>query len=341
MTNIRRLPAATLLGLALASVTWAADGDAKRTCRNLVRMTDLDYAIEPGMLIPASDAVPQHCRVRGVINRAIRFEVTLPTDWNGRMLFTAVGGAAGVIGDTTSLLSQGYAQASTDTGHEITEGNSYLAQPEALLDFAYRGVHLATVATKKVVERYYGRESDYDYLTGCSNGGRAAMLEALRFPNDYDGIIAGAPVFRFQEFMPWTIAVDRAQTANPLDADALQVLDKTTREACDADDGVEDGVIADPLNCSFDLDALECGAGQTSGCLSAGQIKTVLVYCVRVGNLDRLISSQGQSFEVLGPHHGTRTTAASVTASIISDSGIAHHPLASRTNGGHTDSLII
>ena len=116
------------------------------------------------------------------------------------MMFTAVGGGAGTIGDTTSLLPRGFAMASTDTGHEIEEGNAYLKQPEALLDYAYRGVHLATQATKRIIAHYYGREVDRSYLQGCSNGGRAALLEAERFPDDYDGIIAGAPAFRFHEF---------------------------------------------------------------------------------------------------------------------------------------------
>ena len=268
----------SLFAFALMTLTawsWSStDSDSDRDCRNLVRITDLNHAIEPGMLVPATATVPEHCRVRGVINRAIRFEVTLPTDWNGRMMFNAVGGAAGVIGDTRSLLGQGYAQASTDTGHESSEGVEFYAQPEALLDYAYRGVHLATVASKRIVETYYGRASDYDYLSGCSNGGRAAMLEATRYPNDYDGIIAGAPLFRFQEFLPKMIAIYRAQTAHPLTEEALQVLDDATRQACDANDGVEDGVISDPLNCSFDIESLECAGGETSGCLSAGQIET-------------------------------------------------------------------
>lgn len=126
-------------------------------------MTDLDHAIEPGFRVPASERAPAHCRVRGVVNRAIRFEVTLPDDWNGRMMFSTVGGAAGFIGDTTSLLGRGFAMASTDTGHE-GQDRDYVRQPEALLDYAYRGVHLATAAAKRVIRRYYGREIDYSYL---------------------------------------------------------------------------------------------------------------------------------------------------------------------------------
>ena len=250
------------VALLCAAAVTAAAPDAN-SCRDLYRLTDVHHAIEPGISVAATGDLPAHCRVRGVINRAIRFEVTMPEEWSGRLMFEAVGGLAGVIGDVTSLLPRGFAQASTDTGHELSEGNAFLRQPEALIDYAYRGVHLATAAAKRVIAHYYGRDIDHSYLKGCSNGGRAVMLEAARFPEDYDGIIAGAPAFRFQEFMAWMVAVGRKQAANPLDRAALQVLDDATRTACDAIDGVEDGVINDPRNCNIDLDALACAEGQT------------------------------------------------------------------------------
>ena len=260
----------------------AAAGAWNEQCRNLVRLTDLSHAVEPGVVVPASENLPHHCRVRGVVNRAIRFEVTMPIPmgesmWNGRLMFSTVGGGAGVIGDTTSLLGRGFAMASTDTGHEVADGNAFYAQPEALLDYAYRGVHLATQAAKRIVTSFYDRDIDYAYLKGCSNGGRAAMLEATRFPNDYDGIVAGAPAFRFEEFMPWMLGAYRMQSANPLTNASLVLLDKASRTVCDLIDGVEDGVINDPRLCTaevFDLDDLLCDAGQTDGCLSAGQIET-------------------------------------------------------------------
>ena len=264
---------------ALASLagTWATPASATDAdhCHKLYRLTDVSHAIEPGIPVPATDALPAHCRVRGVINRAIRFEVTLPDAWSGRMMFTAAGGGAGYIADTTSLLDRGFAMASTDAGHEIEEGNEYLRQPEAALDYAYRGVHLATVAAKRVIAHYYGRPIDHAYLTGCSNGGRAAVLEAERFPEDYDGIIAGAPLFRFAEFVPWMVAAHDLHAAHPLTMDALTVLDDASREACDAQDGVADGVINDPRTCTVDLDALACAAdADPASCLTPGQIET-------------------------------------------------------------------
>ena len=161
----------------VASSTWASE----RACSNLVRLTNFNHAIEPGQVVPATSTTPAYCHVRGVVNRAIRFEVTLPLEnWNGRFMFSAVGGLAGVIGDVTSLLADGYAMASTDTGHEFSEGHQFLRQPQAMLDFAYRGVHLATLAAKTVIQEFYGQEIDYSYLSGCSNGGRAALMEVTR-----------------------------------------------------------------------------------------------------------------------------------------------------------------
>ena len=200
--------------------------------------------------------------------------------WNGRLLFSAVGGSAGVIGDTSSQLGQGYAQASTDTGHEALPGEAdfgFYAHPEALLDYAYRGVHLATRASKRVVAAFYGPTGQalrYSYLQGCSNGGRAAMMEALHFPDDYDGIIAGAPSFQMLEFLSWAIGVDRAQARNPLDTDALKLLDETSQATCDMLDGVADGVIGNPAQCELDLDALRCSGEPNATCLTAGQIET-------------------------------------------------------------------
>ena len=203
------------LGALLTALPPAAD---EENCHRLYRLTDLSHAIEPGISVAATDALPAHCRVRGVVNRAIRFEVTLPHDWNGRLMFTAVGGNAGYIGDTTSLLARGFAMASTDTGHELEHGNDFLAQPEARLDHACRGVHLATLASKRVIAHCYGRDT---------------------------------------------------QDAHPLDKAAFTVLDEASRTACDALDGVEDGVINDPRICETDVDALVCAEDQTEGCLTA------------------------------------------------------------------------
>jgi len=272
---------ATLLFLITACIASQVAESAETAadhCRKLYRLTDFDHAVEPGVMMPAANGVAAHCRVRGVVNRAIRFEVTLPIDnWNRRMMFSAVGGDAGMIGDTTSLLSKGYAMASTDTGHEVAEGHGFYDQPQATLDYAFRGVHLATLAAKMVIRSYYRDEIDYAYINGCSNGGRSAVLEAVRFPDDYDGIIAGAPTFQFLEMVPWMIGVHRAQTLNPLTSESLGLLDDASSAACDMIDGVADGVISDPRKCTadvFNVDSLVCNDSATEDCLTPGQVAT-------------------------------------------------------------------
>ena len=265
-----------LLSFTVSLGTMAAEQTDKQ-CRNLYRLTDLAYAVEPGRVRLETDSLPRHCKVRAVINRAIQVEVTMPVDnWNGRMMFSTVGGGAGSIGDITSLLSRGFAMASTDTGHEGNDFD-YAYQPEALIDYAYRGVHLATQFAKSAIEQYYDEKINHSYLKGCSNGGRAALLEATRFPDDYDGIIAGAPLFRFREFMPWAIEAARQQAENPLTQRSLELLDANSRSSCDMLDGVEDGVINDPRLCTLkqlSLGQLSCRKGPADDCLTVGQIKT-------------------------------------------------------------------
>ena len=275
-----------------------ATADVSRQCHNLVRSTDMNQAIEPGVRVAATESTPAYCHVRGVINRAIRFEVTMPDNWNGRFMFSTVGGAAGVIGDVTSLLSRGFAMASTDTGHEISEGDAYLRQPEALLDYAYRGVHLATIAAKGLISTYYGKDIDYSYLSGCSNGGRAALMEVTRFPTDYDGVIAGAPVYRFTEFIPWAISVARAMREAPLTEESLDVLARASARSCDGLDGVSDGVINDPRLCTselFDVADLECKGRNKDNCLSSGQVRTAQAIYAGLTDRDGNVIAPGVS----------------------------------------------
>ena len=265
-------------------------------CDRLYMLTDEHRAVEPGVVVDASGDVPAHCRVRGVIEGTIRFEVTLPLEgWQGRLMFYAPGGLAGYIGDTTSLLDDGFAMATTDTGHEGAAPD-FLRNDKARIDYGYRGIHLATVLAKEVIDSFYGENVSHSYLTGCSNGGRASMMEAQRYPEDFDGIIAGAPAMAWSETSPWGLAVDRWQSGNPLTADALQLLDTASREACDLLDGVADGVIGDPGQCSVDLlnlEALQCGSGQSEGCLTKGQIQTAHAIYAGVSDDEGRVLSPG------------------------------------------------
>ena len=267
-----------LVGLCLVLPSLAVVAETAARCDALYSLSDLDNAVEAGVLVPASDGAPAHCRVRGTIDATIRFEVRMPAEgWAGRLLFHAPGGLAGVIGDTSSLLDEGFAAATTDTGHESPNDPSFYRDDHAKLNFAFRANHLATVMAKRVVAAFYGEPARYAYLWGCSNGGRAALVEALRYPDDYDGIIAGAPALEYSELLAWAYETSRHQSRGPLDADSVALLAANTTRACDLLDGVADGVVGDPRKCTVErlaLDALECTNGPAPDCLTAGQIET-------------------------------------------------------------------
>ena len=271
---------------------------AANECFDMYKLSNLERALEPGMVVAAAEGVPEHCVVHGVLNRSIRFEVRMPTsNWNGRFLMAGTGGGSGYIADTTTELGRGYAMSSTDTGHEGTDLD-FVMQPEAALDYAFRAVHLVAVLSKEIIQSYYGRDIDYSYYQGCSNGGRQGMVEATRFPDDFDGIVAGAPAFQVaKEFLLWTLMAHRAQEANPLTEAHLQLLDKASAEACDSLDGVADGVINDPRLCTtehYDPGALACDGGQDpSTCLSPGQLDTVRQHYRGVVDPDGNVLSPG------------------------------------------------
>ena len=251
-----------------------------QACFNLYQLTDYEHAVEPGIEIDASDSLPQHCVVRGVINRAINFEVRLPmVGWNGRFLMLGTGGSSGYVADTRAGLAQGFAVSSTDTGHQGVD-LAFGQHPEARLDYAFRGVHLAARSSKKVIERFYGKKIESSFYGGCSNGGRQGLIEATRFPEDFDGIVAAAPAFApVKHNLPWNAMASRAQHAGPLTADHIQLLDDTSRASCDLLDGVEDGIINDPRLCTqehYDPGTLLCKEGQDpSTCLTQAQLDNV------------------------------------------------------------------
>ncbi|HUF72328.1 MAG TPA: tannase/feruloyl esterase family alpha/beta hydrolase [Gammaproteobacteria bacterium] len=225
----------------------------------------------------------EHCRVRGRIEPAIDFEVWLPSPaaWNGR--FLAVGGSdyAGTIsyGRMAPRLNDGYATASTDTGHEA-DGFGWLADDALLRDFAYRAIYEMTSKARVIVARFYERPADYRYFNGCSLGGRQGLMEAQRFPADYDGIVAGAPVNAFIDTRTTQLWATRASHpvagGQPLlRPDVLERVAAAATAQCDTLDGVADGVIEDPRRCNFDPARLQCGApgpGDPGVCLAGSEV---------------------------------------------------------------------
>jgi feruloyl esterase len=212
----------------------------------------------------------------------IRIEIWLPDapEWNGKFQAVGNGGWSGAIprAAMARALRDRYATAGTDTGHEGASAAFALGHPEKLIDFSERAVHLMTVRTKEIIKTYYGDGPRYSYWNGCSSGGRQGLREAQRFPEDYDGIIAGAPANNWTRLMTSLLWISSATLKNPesyLPEAKYGLVHQAVLSACDAADGLQDGLINDPRQCRFDPDVLRCQGDVTDSCLTATQVETV------------------------------------------------------------------
>ena len=234
--------------------------------------------------ITTVESLPTHCRVAMTLtptaDSVIKTEVWLPVRWNGKFLGVGGGGFVGTINRAGmgAAIREGYATASTDTGHEGGGTGFAVGHPEKVIDFAYRAVHEMTVAAKAIITTHYGRAPRLSYWQGCSTGGRQGLMEALRYPEDYDGIIAGAPANNQIELCGWRMDIMVAALKDParvLPSAKTALLKDAVIAACDALDGVVDGLLDDPRKCSYDPSALLCQGGATDGCLTVGELATV------------------------------------------------------------------
>jgi feruloyl esterase len=232
---------------------------------------------------PGYKDLPAFCRVAAELaptaDSHVAIEVWLPASWNGKLMGVGNGGWAGRIswGQLGRALVRGYAAAGTDTGHEgdSGDGSFVVGHPERVIDFGWRAVHEMTVAARAIVTGHYGRAPARAYWNGCSTGGRQALKEAQRFPADYDGIIAGAPANHTTHLMAATIAIAQATLGAPagfIPKTQYPLVHRAALAACDAGDGVTDGVIDDPTRCSFDPAVLACKGASGSDCLTAPQV---------------------------------------------------------------------
>jgi feruloyl esterase len=232
--------------------------------------------------------LPPFCRVAGVIaptsESHILFEVWMPLDkWNGKFSGVGNGGWAGTIsyGPLADQLRRGYATASTNTGHENAPGFEMARfahdKPEQLIDFAWRSHHETAAVAKALVQAFYGKAPDRSYFIGCSSGGYEGLMEAQRFPTDYDGIVAGAPANNWTRLMAGDfdgVLAALKDSSSFLPPAALGLLHRSALAACDRDDGVADGVLENPRRCTFDPARLTCAANQAPpSCLTAPQVE--------------------------------------------------------------------
>ena len=228
-------------------------------CANIIHLSDADNSILSATLLPAG---PEMCVVRGVISPEVRYIVYLPTRWNGRLYMHGNGGYAGELVDDEvghlarlKAIRHGFAVTFTNTGHDAaTEPGGAWAHNnlQKEIDFGFRAVHLTTVTAKRLIASYYGNTPRYSYFDGCSTGGLQGFNEAQRFPADFDGILAGAPVFSLREMIWQYWNIQKAIAETPLSREKLELLGKFILKRYDEADGVKDGVIGNPPAVDFD-----------------------------------------------------------------------------------------
>ena len=256
-------------------------------CSSLISLTGYDFSITTATTIPATRDLPEYCRVVGLIQPEIRFEVNLPTSWNGRLYMFGNGGFAGEaldapirVATAQRALARGFATAQTNTGHDaaVEPLATFAASPQKFLDYAYRAVHVTALTAKRVAQTYYATAPRRSYFDGCSTGGRQGLISAQRFPDDFDGIAVGAPVLSFTGTMISYVNNQRALRAAPITVEKLKIVADAVYAKCDLVDGAKDGVIDDPRRCSFkpatDLPKCTAGAGG-AGCFSAAEVRAL------------------------------------------------------------------
>ena len=293
----RARAAVTLALCATASFVPAGPLDAAG-CGTLSGLTLPDatvtqaVVVEAGGFSPAAGepadlfrTLPAFCRVAATLKPTadsdIRIEVWLPASgWNGKLQAVGNGAFSGAIAyrPMAAALARGYAAASTDTGHAGGSASFALGHPEKVVDFGWRAVHEMAVASKAIIAAQYGTGPRLSYWNGCSAGGRQGMKAAQRFPADFDGIIAGAPGLDWTGRAAQALRLSSALEANEaarVSPSQIADVHLAVLAACDATDGVKDGVVDDPAACAFDPAVLQCGGPGAGACLSPAQVETV------------------------------------------------------------------
>ncbi len=280
-----------LLGMH-SSLLMAADcGALKQLKLDSTTITSAE-AVTSGKLTisddqPPINGLPAFCRITGILSPTsdsdIRFEVWMPEqDWNGRLLGAGNGGFAGSIyyQQLESYLKRGFVVAATNAGHEAegTDATWAYGHPEKVKDFGWRAIHLTAERAKQILAAYYGKPQQKAYFDACSDGGREALVEAERFPEDYDGILAGAPANAWSTLVAAGVPGLQTLAADPrsyIPDRKLAAIEKAALAACDALDGVKDGIINDPGQCHFDPAVLLCKGKDSKDCLTAPQVDTL------------------------------------------------------------------
>lgn len=286
----RALPLAVFVTIPVAVARAEPRCDALAKVKLVGAVITDARTVPAGLFTPPPDGVPgspvklpAYCRVQGVArptkDSEIRFEVWLPgaATWNGKYQQRGNGGYAGSIPSSSLAdgLARGYATAGTDDGHVGQDPSFAPGHPEKVIDFGHRAVHETAVHAKVVVAAYYGRPASRSYFSGCSDGGREALMEAQRYPEDFEGIVVGAPANEWIGLLTTGVWAWRALNETPgsrIPVSKLPAIQRAVLASCDVLDRVKDGLIEDPRRCRFDPATLACKGPDGPGCLTAAQL---------------------------------------------------------------------
>jgi feruloyl esterase len=252
--------------------------------QSLPILPDVRYISVTSEIAPAA-----HCKVKGIIGTETHYELLLPDNWNGKFVMGGGAGFGGVVTNTAlpyGALQKGYATVGTDTGHagHPLDASWAYNNLERLVSFGHQAVHRTAVTAKALIRDYYGRNIRRSYFTGCSRGGGHGLTEAQRYPGDFDGIVAGSPAYNWTGIAALASQINEAMYPDPSNLQEAvigpkeqQLIESSYLKKCDAEDGIEDGILNDPRQCDFDVDTLLCDGEKTDRCLSEQQLKAVKV----------------------------------------------------------------
>ena len=297
-----KISRAALFAVLIAIVLLRHVNAASSSCETLLKFAAANTTVTLAEQVPAGgfqtpgaargaqnasrfSELPAFCRVAATLKPTtdsdIKIEVWMPASgWNGKFEAVGNGGWAGTIGypAMAQALARGYATTSTDTGHSTPGASFAFGHPEKLIDYAYRSEHEMTVKAKAITNAFYGSAPTRSYFNGCSTGGRQALTEASRFPDDFDGIIAGAaanPKTRLDTWRIWMGLETMKDPATRIPQEKYPAIHQAVLAACDGLDGLKDGLIDDPTRCHFEAHVLACKEGDGPGCLTPKQVQAV------------------------------------------------------------------
>lgn len=297
---------------------WKPAGETtlppKSTCSALQSLTGYEYSVMSAEAIAPAGGRQAFCRVHILIQPEIQVEVALPAAWNRRLYMFGNGGYAGEKLDAPNRLAHrdmaiasGFVVTQTNTGHDAEKEPlaTFTTHPQKLVDYALRSLHVTAETAKRVAEAYYGKRPERSYYNGCSTGGRQGLILAQRFPEDFDGIVVGAPALNNVSIRLRNIASWQAQAKGPFKTTKLKLLADRVYARCDDSDGLKDGLIIDPRRCDFKpaRDLPVCSGEDAANCFTPAQIRTLeTIYADVHINGKRVAAGFPVGAEIAGPN---------------------------------------